>query len=134
MQAMQQFRCGDGGKRDRFAAERCEKLCQIDPGALAGDEDAGIDQRGHRDFSAFGCFRTCRSTASRYALPGRGSERSKFTRSRPVKSAGRTGTISQIGSLPRFTTKVSFRYRTRFKTSENRRAASVAEISDFMII
>src|SRR5580692_1230263 len=134
MQAVQQFRRGHRRQRERFAAERCQKLWQIDPRTLTGDEDAGIDQRGHFDFSAFGCLRTCRSTASRYSSPGCGNERSNSTKSRPVKVLVRTGTISQTGSPPRFTTKVSLRYRTRFTTSENRRAASVAEISDFMII
>jgi hypothetical protein len=51
-----------------------------------------------------------------------------------VKVVVCTGTISQIGSPRRFTTKLSLRYRTRFKISENRRAASVAEISDFAVV
>lgn len=126
--SVEELRRGDRRQGDLLVPMFREKLVPVECAAFRFDQYAGVDQRSHGEGPAGGWLRVMSSRSSQKPGSGFGRVCKRLRSSASVNDGGFAGTISQIGVPPRSTMTVSPRYWTRFKRSENVRAASVAEI------
>src|SRR5262245_32550983 len=103
MDAVQQFRRGDGRDRDQLVVVLATQADRIELATLDGNEDARVNQRPHglrrtrgRLWRAAAC-----STASRYSLPLLGKRRTNALKSAMEKDWPAAGPMCATAFPPR---------------------------------